>query len=555
MTMATRHHSTVLKAVLTAALVAFASTALGELSITQGSAYTADTVTQSSARSESGNLQNWAYTLRPGETLEKVTDKLLSNGHSLNQLLSYNRIRNADGVMAGDTVRIPIAWLQRQPKPATAVAVTGSVQHVSGATGQHQSLQSQDAIRSGDELISRAGAAVIQLADGSTVRLNRNSHLIFNHLNRYGKTGMVDIRMRLNEGRLETEVKPLMEDGSRFEIKTPSAVAAVRGTTFRLATDAGKTELQVTDGIVVFGPPGESTAVPAGYGATSGAGTQNAVDLRKLPSAPKAKPLPGTITKLPQTLDWPPIPGIKSYQVEINDATTGRQISRTRTNHPSLALQHLDNGRYTVKLAAIDRRGISGMWKQQTVDVSQQAKPAQLLTPAVEAGLNDKMPGFSWTYAGDNEVGRVEIATETTFADPVATSEWAPDNNAIPNRALEPGSYYWRVVTEAGGNSVATSEPRPFVINGALPPAHIININYVKNEVRLFWESVKSANNYRLQLAEDPSFTNIIKEANVADTTAALRLIPGRRYFVRLKALSDGPADGLWGPGRELFVN
>ena len=75
------------------------------------------------------------------------------------------------------------------------------------------------------------------------------------------------------------------------------------------------------------------------------------------------------------------------------------------------------------------------------------------------------------------------------------------------------------------------------------------------SQVRIFWQRVAKADKYQLQLSEDPAFQNIIKEANVTDTTAALRLIPGRRYFVRLKALSDGPINGRWGSGRELFVN
>ena len=70
----------------------------------------------------------------------------------------------------------------------------------------------------------------------------------------------------------------------------------------------------------------------------------------------------------------------------------------------------------------------------------------------------------------------------------------------------------------------------------------------------MFWEKVDTAAEYRLQLSEEPGFNNIIKEATLPDTTAALRLIPGRRYFVRLKALSDGPLQSRWGPGRELYL-
>lgn len=164
------------------------------------------------------------------------------------------------------------------------------------------------------------------------------------------------------------------------------------------------------------------------------------------------------------------------------------------------------------------------------------------------------MPEFRWQLNGDNEVARVEVAEDRDFRNVIATSEWAPETAALPSRPLGPGKYYWRVVTEAGGNSVATTEPRELVVNGSLPPVRIISVNYIDSQVRVFWEKVDTATDYRLQLSEEPGFNNIIKEATLSDTTAALRLIPGRRYFVRLKALSDGPLQSRWGPGRELYL-
>lgn len=91
-------------------------------------------------------------------------------------------------------------------------------------------------------------------------------------------------------------------------------------------------------------------------------------------------------------------------------------------------------------------------------------------------------------------------------------------------------------------------------INGTLDPVSVISANYIDRQVRIFWERNQDASGYLLQLSEDPSFEEVIKEATVDDTTAALRLIPGRRYFVRLRAVSEGPIVGQWGPGRELYV-
>ena len=184
-----------------------------------------------------------------------------------------------------------------------------------------------------------------------------------------------------------------------------------------------------------------------------------------------------------------------------------------------------------------------------------QARKPDLATPADGASVNHDQPLFQWQLNGTNERARIEIAETESFDKLVATSEWAATSQAKPARKLSPGQYYWRVATRAGGNSKAVSDTRKVVVNGTLPPVRIISVNYLNSQVRIYWEKVDTATGYQLQLSEEPEFRNIIKEADVDDTTAALRLIPGRRYFVRVKALSDGPLASRWGPGRELYLD
>jgi hypothetical protein len=109
------------------------------------------------------------------------------------------------------------------------------------------------------------------------------------------------------------------------------------------------------------------------------------------------------------------------------------------------------------------------------------------------------------------------------------------------NRATHSCLNPWRVKTEAGGDSTATSNVHSLIVDGSLPPVRIISINYLDQQVRIFWDSVETASKYRLQLSADPDFYPVIKEADIPGNTASLRLIPGKRYFVRLKALSNGP--------------
>ncbi len=531
---------------LISASLLFCASAQAELSITRGSE-------AGSSGFGNANVPEWSYTMETDETLQDVADRFLASGIPSSRILQHNNLVDSSQLEIGDTVKIPLSWLQQQPDPARASSVTGQVMLLSGRDSTKRPLTSGTLIRVGDEIISHSGSATIELADGSVIRLSPNSRLAFNRLTRYGKSGMVDTRLRLNSGELETRVKPFVEDGSRFEIETPSAVAAVRGTMFTLRTDATGSDLRVTEGRVAFGPRGDIRVIPEGYSARISTVNSGGMNIRRLPPAPDINSLPRQLTQLPETLTWKSN-GASRYQVNVFEADTGRWLQSETLEDTRYKLDLLDNGKYQVHLAALDSRGIAGMPGTVDFEVDLQARAAELTQPAPGEAVNDDMPEFAWQLLGQNEVARVEIAEDQSFSDVIATSEWAPDQRALPSRPLSPGKYYWRVVTEAGGNSVATSEVRSLIINGTLPPVRIISVNYLEKQVRVFWQKVDTASKYRLQLSEEPGFRNIIKAAELADTTAALRLIPGRRYFVRLKALSDGPLESRWGPGRELFL-
>ncbi|OZB12971.1 MAG: peptidoglycan-binding protein LysM [Marinobacter sp. 34-60-7] len=496
----------------------------------------------------------WVYTLRTGDSLRSVATELLTDRIGFGQLLEHNNLPGNAQLSAGDTLRIPLAWLKRQPEPAQVAAVSGNVHHISGADGRKVPLTNGAIIRVGDEILSSAGSATVELADGSEVRISPNTRLMFNSLTQYGKSGMVDTRLRLHRGEVHTRVKPTIDNGARFEIETPSAVAAVRGTIFAIQASANGSSVQVTEGTVDFGHPGQTRRIPAGYGASVSTNGAAGMSIRQLPPAPALNPVPPVLTRLPETLSWAAEQG-RQYRLDLFDESTGAWVQSHRVSGPEFDISRLDNGRYELHLAALDRQGLAGMPASVSLEVDLQARKPTLLNPSEGESVDDDMPEFQWQLGGSNEVARVEISEDTDFGRLVATSEWAPDTSALPSRPLSPGRYYWRVVTEAGGNSVAQSDPRELVVNGTLPPVRIISVNYLDSQVRLFWERVDTASHYRLQLSEEPGFQNIVKEADVDETSAALRLIPGRRYFVRIKAQSDGPLASRWGPGRELFLD
>ncbi|WP_426806028.1 FecR domain-containing protein, partial [Stenotrophomonas sp. SrG] len=84
-------------------------------------------------------------------------------------------------------------------------------------------------------LITGADARMtLAFADDSRLQLREHSHLRLDQLSRYGHTGKVDTRLRLEQGRSSNRVTPAKGPASRNNIDAPTATSSVRGTQIRV---------------------------------------------------------------------------------------------------------------------------------------------------------------------------------------------------------------------------------------------------------------------------------------------------------------------------------
>ncbi|HEV8078461.1 MAG TPA: FecR domain-containing protein, partial [Marinobacter sp.] len=303
-------------------------------------------------------LAEWVYTLQKGDNVQQLATQLLATPHNAQQLLKHNSLNSTLLPITGEQVRIPMSWLKRQPQPARATSVSGLVQLLT-SNGQRRPLTVNTLIRAGDELLSGSGSATITLAEGSEIRLSPNSRLAFNRMTQFGKPGMIDTRLRLNRGEVSTSVMEVVSGGSRFEIETPSAIAAVNNTQFSIQANAGGTGLQVMNGQVNFGQQGRSVEVPAGYGAHIAAQPGGDVRLHKLALPPIVAGLPAVLRKLPAELQWQSL--AKTHKLDVFDTDSGRWVDSRTLAGDRFDISRLNNGRYEIQLAALDHQGVKGL--------------------------------------------------------------------------------------------------------------------------------------------------------------------------------------------------
>lgn len=496
----------------------------------------------------------WHYTYRPSDTLQDVGKRLLNSSHNWSDIVRYNQIDNVAGLLPGSILKIPINWLKFQPKPASTLSVSGNVLIKKGPAASFTRLKANIAIQVSDEVLTRNGRALIKFADDSILIIDQHSHVTFNKLTHFGETGMVDTRIRLKRGSVSTDVAPLVK-GSHYEITTPSAVAAVRGTQFRLHTDTSGTRIEVTEGEVSLRHAHGEQKVKAGQGLS--VNKQSAIVQGKiLPPAPTRNFNDKVISDLPAELTWQEQINAASYEFQLRkDSKYGELVRSSRLSEPSVLLDQLQNGSYSLAMRAIDSHGFEGLDDESELKVQIAIDQATLLQPLDGSVADRETVQFSWQLRDDATLSRLELSADASFKQIVSQSDYHSDTHSSLPSPLEPGQYFWRVRALGDNNAESTSDSQRLTLRGMMDTVTILSVNYVENQVGLFWNNVATAKGYILQVSDKPNFATILREEVITKPSAFLKLSSNKPYYARVKAMASPLYDSTYGPSKMLLID
>lgn len=125
-------------------------------------------------------------------------------------------------------------------------------------------------LREGDSIRTGEGRAVLTYFEGSTVTIEPQTELSVDATRFAGDGGTIVLMTQLL-GRTWNVVTKLITGGSRYEIRTPSTTASVRGTKFQVDAAADATTVSTTEGVVLQRVPelaGRTVDVPVPAGMT-----------------------------------------------------------------------------------------------------------------------------------------------------------------------------------------------------------------------------------------------------------------------------------------------
>ena len=496
---------------------------------------------------------DFLYTVQPGDHPWNLAERYLKSPSLAQALRQRNHIPDEYRILPGTQLRIPTEWLKLESTQVTLLAAAGDTTVRQGNTPARAAvagelLQAPSHIRTGAD-----GSATLQFANGSRILVRRDSELQLqtSQTRRLGKASIVSVS--LLRGHVENQVTPLGDSGGRFEIRTPAAIAAVRGTQYCVSADGQTLRTEVLTGAVQVANAGGQVTAKAAQGTSATSGQGPAAPIALLP-APRLDSLPDTLERLP--IAWPitALAGASRYRTQLAATPEfSAMLSDEVTDSPRIRVRDVEDGTYALRVRGIDAQGLEGLSAERTLVIHTQPEPPLLISPAPEAATTDARPRLRWTQADTSLQYRVQLSTAGTSPSQPVDEQVVSSASAQPPQDLPPGLYQWRVAaihpTKGQG---PWGDAQPF--RRVLPGPGVDIPTPQDGSLTLRWAAQPQATRYHLQVARDNQFSSPLAEVDTDTTQFNLKDLQPGPHYVRVQATDADGYNGPWGSTQTFVV-
>ncbi|MFM0340149.1 FecR domain-containing protein [Paraburkholderia fungorum] len=402
------------------------------------------------------------YVTREGDTLYDIAGRYMRDPHDWAVLSRLNHVPAPRRMPAGIALRLPADKLRQDPEAARVIATSGPAEHAFGKNpyvplAAGTMLGEGDHIRTGDN-----GFVTLELPDGSHVSVLQDGLLDIGTLRRTALTGTADRILDLHHGEVESQVTHATRKDDRFQIRSPSVVAGVRGTRFKVAYDGDTrtTAVEVLDGAVGVDPssngahaaaplPGvplqaSAQLVKASFGSITRTGDAIGAPVELLPAPALTEPARVQDGKT-VAFDLVPAVPATAYRVQIaRDADQLDLIRDLRVSAQHADFGDLADGTYFVRIAAIDANGLEGLPQVYGFERRQLGLAA---SAAPRAGSRDYE--FRWFVSRSTVETRFRfvLAASADLRHPIVDRTDLMGGQLVVSD-LPAGVYYWTIVAE-----------------------------------------------------------------------------------------------------------
>ncbi|MCR8921193.1 FecR domain-containing protein [Dasania sp. GY-MA-18] len=370
----------------------------------------------------SSQAAEWLYTVRPGDNLWNLCKQYTTHPRCWQDLAKTNKVTYPKRLPPGFVISFPVDWLKAIPRPVEVRFVLGEVSIQAPNSDISLAPSIGDKLAIGSKITTQQGHINLRFGDGSLMQLEPHSELLLDSLSNFDGVGIVDSRMRLNQGAVKTRVIK-RQPASRFQITTPTAVAAVRGTEYRVSSVIGEQALmrsEVFEGLVDVSAASNSQPVAAGFGIVAKQG-QALNPAKPLLPAPKFS-INKQAQLLPLQLQWQPVQDAQHYLLSLfEDNDQQELISQWQVAQSQHQLVDLAANCYRLQLRAVDQQQLQGLASQQRLCIA----PA-ISTPILDSSKlksYNKTATLEWPALANAKRYYYQLALDKNF-EQIIDEQW-----------------------------------------------------------------------------------------------------------------------------------
>ena len=271
------------------------------------------------------------YKLQPRDTLLSLVSQYMQGPDALAQIVKLNKIFNPNTMPVGYQLKIPRNLIKYTPSTATVTRLNcRTITRLEGDTAVP--VQAGDILAEGAVVRIPAGCQLaVTLEDASVLRMMSGAVIKLKTLRRNMLENSPEVRVELLDGRVEVDVPRKRQGGDApFEIRTPTSVAGVRGTEFRVGFDARKrnSQVEVLTGVVAALGKADATAQRA----NAGQGVAIEANGKSLPVE--------SLLPAPRYAQSAPKPESKDWQLTLQAPSQAKQIVVKSSEDASFSFIH-----------------------------------------------------------------------------------------------------------------------------------------------------------------------------------------------------------------------
>jgi hypothetical protein len=389
-----------------------------------------------------------------GNTLIGICKEYLTDPRQWRDIARFNRLANPDFILPTQKLLFPVHLLKGTPIDGTVTFIKGKVTVQEKAGKEWRALLLNDRVTQGALLATgEEGAVEITFEDRASFLVKPSSSLKMTTLERKSPDYFLR-ELYLRSGRAISNLRDATGKGSRFEIRTPSAVAATRGTVFRVAVDDSEaTRSEVLNGRIGVEAMKRTVAVSEGEGTFVRKGDPP-LEPRKLLPPPAVRDILPIYKSIPLSFRFEKVADAVSYRVAFAKDSAGKDVIREQMIQlgDAFTLYTAEDGTYFLQARSTDNLGLEGIPAEPAViRIRMNPLPPLIESPVDGAAYTVKAPLFRWLRVNDAVRYHVQVAEDRGFRKIV---EARVDMRDVEYKAagLDFGTYYFRISSVAGDN-------------------------------------------------------------------------------------------------------